>query len=83
VIDEIHFTFDEEVIRDIILDELESWITRKMCDVFCAAGNQIVNANDGVPFSDQPIAQMRAEEAGSAGDYRCGHWGPGRFWIGE
>ena len=32
------------------------------------AGEEVVEADDVVPLRDQPVAQVRAEEAGAAGD---------------
>ena len=39
-----------------------------MLDVALAAGEEIVDAEDVVALRDQPIAQMRAEKPGAAGD---------------
>jgi hypothetical protein len=36
-------------------------------DILLPAGKEVVNANDIVPIRQQPIAKMRAQEAGSAG----------------
>jgi len=37
-------------------------------DVFGEAGRQIVEADDLVPFAEEPLAQVRADEPGSARD---------------
>ena len=37
-------------------------------DVRLAAGEEVVDAEDVVAFRDQPLAEVRAEKAGAAGD---------------
>jgi hypothetical protein len=70
--DEIDLPFHEQVVRDIVVDELEAWVSSKMGDVIGAAGDQVVNANDRVPFGNESIAQVRTEKTSAAG--HNGNW---------
>lgn len=65
--DEIDLSFYEKVVRDIVVDKLEAGIPREMGDVIGATRDEVVDANRGVLFGNEPIAQMRAEEAGATG----------------
>ena len=65
---EIDRSFDVDVVRDIVLDERERPV-REMRDVGDVAGEQIVDADDGVAAVEQRIGKMRADEARSSGDY--------------
>ena len=66
--DEIDLPFYEKVVRDIVVNELEAGISREMGDVIGAARDQVVNTDDRVLFGNKPIAEMRAEKTGAAGD---------------
>ena len=41
-----------------------------MLDVPAPAGDEIVEADHGRAVGDQPVAQVRADESGAAGDQR-------------
>ncbi len=58
----------EPAADDVELDELEAVVAGELCDVLAATGRQIVDADHVVATLDEAIAQMRAEEAGAAGD---------------
>jgi hypothetical protein len=47
---------------------LEIRVAEEMRDVLLAAGEVIVEADDVVAARDERVAEMRAEEAGGAGD---------------
>ena len=67
--DEVNFTLDEQIVCNVVLDEPESGISRKMGDVLGASGYQVVNADHSMAFCNEPIAEMRTKESGAAGDY--------------
>ena len=48
--------------------ELETRVVDQVLDVALGAGEEIVEAHDLMAALDQPVAQMRAEKAGAAGD---------------
>ena len=48
--------------------QLEPLVPQQMRDVAFVAGEEIVDAQHLVAVADQPVAEMRAEEAGAAGD---------------
>ena len=50
-------------------DEFEAFLANEMLDVATRAGEEIVDADDVRPLLEQPVAQMRAEEAGAAGHH--------------
>jgi hypothetical protein len=43
-----------------------------MADVRRVTGDQVVNGDDAMTFSQKPIYEMRAEETGTAGHDRNG-----------
>ena len=49
-------------------NKLEAFVIQKMNDIPFAAGKKIVEAPDLMPFRKKPVAKMRADESGSAGD---------------
>ena len=49
-------------------DQLEVRPAEQVGDVGLLAGEEVVEADDVVPLLDQPLAEVRAEEAGAAGD---------------
>lgn len=65
--DEIDLPFHEQVVRDIVVDELEAWVSSKMGDIIGAACDQVVDTYHGVPFCNESIAQVRTEKAGASG----------------
>jgi len=56
-----------------MLKKLEKPVSLQMGDVCRFAREQIVDADDAMAFSQKPLAEMRAEEAGAAGDYGGDH----------
>jgi hypothetical protein len=60
-------------VQDVVLQKMEARAGLEMRDIGAAPGVEIVEAHDLVPLPDQPLAQMRTEEAGAAGDE---HGGP-------
>ena len=57
-------------------DELEAIVADQMGDVVRVARDEVVEADDVVPFGEKPIAEMRAEEARRAGDEDSHDWPP-------
>ena len=76
--DEMDISLDKQVIRHVILNEPEPRITGKVGDVLRASGDQVVDTDNGVPLCDEPVAEMRTEESGAAGDNRGGHCRSGK-----
>ena len=52
----------------VVADQLEARVVEQVLDVGARAGEEVVEAHDLVPIGEQALAQMRAEEAGAAGD---------------
>jgi hypothetical protein len=50
------------------LVKLEVLLTKQVLDVLERPGNEVVHGNDVVAFGQEAVAQMAAQEAGSAGD---------------
>ena len=65
--DEVDRAVDVDVARDVVSDELEVAVAQ-VRDVGDVAGQQVVDADDGVAAIEQRFAEMRADEAGGAGD---------------
>ena len=49
-------------------EELEAGMTVQVVDVALGAGEKVVNAEHLVTLSEQSVDEVRAEEAGAAGD---------------
>ena len=69
---------DLDRLRDVVQHELEVGAAREVGDVLALAGDQVVDADDGDPLGEQPLAEVRAEEAGAAGDDRRASRAPPR-----
>jgi hypothetical protein len=50
-----------------VAHELEARAGTQRVDVVAGAGEEVVDAQDVVPLTDQPLAQMGPEEAGPPG----------------
>jgi hypothetical protein len=59
---------DVRVGRDVVLDELEPPLTHEVRDVLGIPRDEVVEADHRVSVSEEPVAEVRAEEAGGAGD---------------
>ena len=64
----VHRAFDVERQRDVGPYERESRVRIQMGDVLRRPGAEVVHAHDLVTGSEQPVAQVRAEEPRTAGD---------------
>ena len=67
---------DGDRLGDIVLDELEAGIRGEVVDVLERAGQEVIHANDFVPFGQEPFAKVGTHKAGSAGDDRSRHFNP-------
>ena len=63
----VHRSVDVDVVGDVVLDELEVAIAQ-VRDVGDVAGQQVVDADDRVAAIEQRFGEMRADEAGRAGN---------------
>ena len=62
--------------RHVVANQLEVRPAEQMGDVRLLAGEEVVEADHVVPLLDQPLAEVRAEKAGAAGDqnaFQRGH----------
>src|SRR5436189_6023435 len=67
----IEFVFRQKnVARDVVFDEPVILVPREVPDVFEISGDQIVDRDDAMALRQEPIGQMRPEEARAARDYR-------------
>ena len=64
---EVDRTVDVDVVGDVVLDEREVAVG-EVRDVGRVAGQQVVDADDLVAAIEQRFGEMRADEAGRAGD---------------
>ena len=65
----IHLAAVEGLV-DIDLLEFESGFVAEMIEVGSPPGQQIIGDHDGITFRQQRVAEMRSQEAGSAG-HQC------------
>src|SRR5438067_1465654 len=67
----IEFLFRQEnVTRDVVLDEGEISVASEVPDVLEIARDQIINRNHPVSLRQQPIGQMRPQKTSTARDDR-------------
>ncbi len=64
--DRVHL--DAQRLRDVVADQLEARMAEEVLDVLLAPGLEVVHAHHFVAALDEPVTEMRAEEAGAAGD---------------
>src|SRR5580704_1961010 len=57
-------------------DELEAVVLEQVRDVLLRPRRQVVEAHHTVPPLDQPITEVRAQEAGAARHHHPAHWRP-------
>jgi hypothetical protein len=57
-----------EGVDDVVADEFKIWIRQQVRDVPLLAGEEIIEADDLVAVVQEPVAEVRAEKAGAAGD---------------
>ena len=57
-----------DVVGHVVLDESEARLADQVGNVVRRAGQEVVHADDLVPLCQEPIAQVRAQEAGRAGN---------------
>src|SRR5438067_2504560 len=67
----IHVFIDEDVLRDILLDETVILVAREVLDVLRISGDEIVDSDDAESLREKPIGQMRTEKSRAAGDDCC------------
>jgi hypothetical protein len=64
---------DVDVVRHVVVLECEGRVADQVLDVAHRTGDEVVDGDDLVPARQQRAAQVRAEEAGAAGDDDAGH----------
>ncbi len=92
VIDAIEGAVDFEIFVDVLVEEGEFGIGFEVGDVGEAAGKEVVEAEDLVVLGEEMVGEVRADEAGGAGDGDA-HGGSvtgrgvgvncGRGWLGD
>jgi len=69
VVDHVHLDIERE--GHIVTHPLKVRVVEQMGDVVLGAGEEVVEADDIMTIVQQAVAEMRAEEAGAAGDERA------------
>ena len=64
-------------IADIVPDQLKARISQQVLNIPLPSGEEIIEAEDLMPFVQEPFTEMGAEEAGTAGNENA-HGGGGR-----
>ena len=62
----IHFQIDG--IDDVVTDAFKVLISQKMADIVLASGKEVVETQDLMSLEKQPLAEMRTDKTGAAGD---------------
>ncbi|GAB5518769.1 MAG: hypothetical protein RhofKO_10200 [Rhodothermales bacterium] len=55
-------------VRYVVLHQQKARVPNEMGHVVGAAGDEVVHAHYRVPFGDEPITEVRADEACTSGD---------------
>jgi hypothetical protein len=64
--------FDVERERDIVTNQLKPMVIEQMIDVAPRAGEEVIDAYDDSAIRQQPLAEVRTEEASPPGNhYPC------------
>jgi hypothetical protein len=71
VVDLIDFEVDR--VDDVVTDAFKMGISQQMADVVLAAGEKIVEAKEILSLCEKPLAEVRSEKAGAAGDQNPFH----------
>jgi hypothetical protein len=58
--DRIQWTIDMEIIADVVFQKTEAFMAQQMSDIFWTSRNEIIEANDIVPMSNQMLAKVIA-----------------------
>ena len=61
-------TLQVDVVGHVMADEAEAFVAGQVRDIVGATRDEVVHCDDGVPFVQQPIAEMTTQETGAAGD---------------
>jgi hypothetical protein len=56
------FDFEQQRLHDVVTQELEGAAIQEMLHIGAAAGEEVVETNDLMPFVDQPLTEMRPDE---------------------
>ena len=70
--DDVHGLVDLDVLDHVVVHERER-VVADVLEVGEGARLEVVHADDAVALPEQVLAEMGAEETGSAGDDRAGH----------
>ena len=65
---DVHRAGKIDVLRDIVVDELEFRIAREVGDIVGVARDEIVDGDDAMALGKEAVGEMRAEKSGAAGD---------------
>jgi len=60
--DVVDLTFDGDVVRYIVADEIEVRISHQVGDVISVASDEVVNAHNCMAFFDESITQVRTKK---------------------
>src|SRR6266446_5069689 len=66
--DVIHRDIQKDKFGDVLLNEFEIRVAAQVRYVIDRAGDKVIDANDFVAAGEQQVGEVRAEEAGGAGD---------------
>jgi len=72
--DVVYRPFQLQRMRNVVADEHEAVVRAQVLDIGTAAGNEVVNADNLMPFREKALAKVRTDEAGTSRD-NCPHTG--------
>src|SRR6266545_3389274 len=74
--DEVHRPLDVDRLRDVVVQEVEAAVANVL-EILERRGLEVVDADHAVALLEEVVAQVRPEEAGTAGDDTRAHAGHG------
>ncbi len=66
--DRVHGPVEEDVLRDVVVDEAELPVPGEVGDVADVARHEVVEADDLVTLGEKAVREVAAEEAGGPRD---------------
>lgn len=68
VVDLVQRPLPVDPVQDVLLEKAELGMIEQPSDILFAAGQKIIETDDGMALGNQPLAKMRANKTGSSRD---------------
>ena len=65
--DVVHAAGEVDVLRHVVVDELEILVAGEVGDVVGIPRDEVIDGDDVMAFGEETVGEMRAEKAGTTG----------------